>query len=1079
MAGLMMSYRKYIFIAAYMLSLVITASARAEVLFLIDDKNKYNLSPFIEILEDPGQKFTINEVSSHRFKQRFKTYKKKYLSLKSDTAVYWIRFTIAEAEVSSGKGLTRLFWLLDIGRLDSAQAKLFFIREHGGKNVWVQETPEELMVSNSIKPTNPLLVFRLPMNLAKPKTCYLRVQGHKGYIPLTISSDNYYSIRKEIRKMLLGIFYGIILAIAFYNLFLFFALKDKSDLWYILHITSLGIFLLSFNTLTQEYYLDYFENFEQARGSLNILTASIMFMFASQFLRAFFQFNEHSKIFDKIILIYAVLWGFCAISPLVLPFSYQWLFFLVLVLICPVTILGAAYVAWKHHTRSAGLFFLGWASFAVGFMVFNIMSLEYLSVNVLTHHSFQLGALMEAGLLSLAMADRFRVLRLKKEKAEKDIRMINQELEHRVEERTADLREAERKYRNIFENAPVGIFQSDPDGVLLSANPEYPRIFGFQSIAELMRQVTSLSNWSFTDAQSRKKFMNILRNEGELHNFELQAKRKDHSDAWISINARGISDDKNELVQIDGFINDITERKRAEEELARAKEAAETATKAKSEFLANMSHEIRTPMNAILGFTEILERKISDEDQIQNLEAISASGRTLLRLINDILDLSKIEAGRMEFEYEAVNPHAIFRELQQTFSWKMQEKGLDFIVNIDPELPNSLVLDGIRIRQILLNLMGNAVKFTDEGSITLSVKKNFTKKDKSKIDLVFSVADTGIGIPETQKALIFEAFKQQTGQKAAKYGGTGLGLTITRRLVEMMGGEISVESEVNRGSDFKVKLRDVAVASLSDETPEDQQEFDVESIKFDKGTVLVVDDIATNRSLIKGYLGADLNVLEAENGREAVECASIYKPDLILMDMKMPVMDGYEATEKIKTDEALKDITIVALTASAMKSSVNKIMGTGVDGYLRKPVSLYQLVSELMKFLPYKVLESTGEKAAGKPKDTGKKSEAPMKISKEALENIPELLEKLNEEYIPRLEELQNTMIMSDLEDFGDDMIRLGDQYKIEKLHHWAEMFLRQVQNFDMENLPKTIANFSKLKNALNKYYEVNKHQSA
>ncbi|MCP4218109.1 MAG: response regulator, partial [bacterium] len=391
---------------------------------------------------------------------------------------------------------------------------------------------------------------------------------------------------------------------------------------------------------------------------------------------------------------------------------------------------------------------------------------------------------------------------------------------------------------------------------------------------------------------------------------------------------------------------------KAKEAAEKAREMAERASSAKSEFLANMSHEIRTPMNAILGFTEVLEEEITNLQHKEYLEAITSSGKTLLRLINDILDLSRIEAGKMELQYETVEPTSIMNEIRYVFANEVREKGLDFITETGTNLPDMLSLDGLRVRQVLLNLVGNAVKFTDSGFIKLSAVVGGFRRTGG-VDIIFSVEDTGIGIPADQLDSIFEAFKQQDGQSAALYGGTGLGLAITRRLVEIMGGTILVESSKNEGSTFRVVLKDVAIPVTVHESNK-REVMDVTSIAFEKASILVADDNYLNRKLLQKYLaGQNFDIWEAENGVEAVEMVKDRRPDLVLMDMKMPLMDGAEAATRLRADADSKDIPIIFVTASALREQEAAIRKTGCDGFLNKPVSKQDLVTELMRFLPY------------------------------------------------------------------------------------------------------------------------------
>lgn len=387
------------------------------------------------------------------------------------------------------------------------------------------------------------------------------------------------------------------------------------------------------------------------------------------------------------------------------------------------------------------------------------------------------------------------------------------------------------------------------------------------------------------------------------------------------------------------------------DELFKLTMEANVANKAKSDFLANMSHEIRTPMNAILGFTEILKGKIKEPKLLHYLQSIYTSGNSLLSLINDILDLSKVEAGKMKIENTTVSIHFLTSEIYNVFEHKMKEKGLDFSLSISDKIPKALLLDQKRLRQILINLIGNSFKFTDEGYVKLSMS---CQKKENFVDLEILLEDSGIGIPEDKLETIFEAFSQVTDQKTTKYSGTGLGLSITKRLVEMMGGEISAISTIGKGSIFKVTLREVEVSAVKDLPQTDEVELDYNSIGFEPSTILITDDIALNRELIINFLeDYNLTLIEAVNGKEAIEKAKLHNPDLILLDMKMPVMTGYEAAKILNEDEGLKNIVVIALTASAMKED-EKLIKQLCKSYLKKPISKTELILELMKFIPNK-----------------------------------------------------------------------------------------------------------------------------
>ncbi len=440
--------------------------------------------------------------------------------------------------------------------------------------------------------------------------------------------------------------------------------------------------------------------------------------------------------------------------------------------------------------------------------------------------------------------------------------------------------------------------------------------------------------------------------------------------------------------EIIALVRNITTQKQAEENRI-ARLTAEAANREKSMFLSNMSHEIRTPMNAILGFAQILEHDSSlTPKQTEQIRCINRSGRHLLSLINDILDMSKIEAGMTALHPAVFGLHDLLDDLQMMFRSRADSKGLRLIMERESDVPYHVLGDEGKLRQVLVNLMGNAVKFTRRGGVAVRVRalpaEGPQARDAQRLRLVVEVEDSGPGIPDADLDRIFDAFRQT--EAGAKAGGTGLGLTISRRLVEMMGGQLTVRSATGKGSCFRF---DVLLAR-AEEHPDEKQPEARHALGLEPGTgpyrILVVDDAPDNRHLLCALLRPfGFEVQEAENGAKAVHIFQEWSPHAVLMDMRMPVMDGYEATRRIKACPAGRATPVIAVTASAFMDSEKEIEATGVSAYLRKPFraeELFDLLKECLD-LRYVYAEKRGG-AAGQSR--------PSAFTSNALAALPDTL---------------------------------------------------------------------------------------
>ncbi|QTA80511.1 Tol-Pal system protein [Desulfonema limicola] len=506
-----------------------------------------------------------------------------------------------------------------------------------------------------------------------------------------------------------------------------------------------------------------------------------------------------------------------------------------------------------------------------------------------------------------------------------------------------------------------------------------------------------------------------------------------------------------------GISTDITD-------IFKAKEEAEKANHAKSEFLANMSHEIRTPLNSVLGFSEILQNMVTDEKQKNFLNKIHSSGKTLLSLINDILDLSKIDAGKMDINFEPIDIKEIFLDIEFMFQDRFTSKGLEFIYEISHCFPGFLCLDKLRTRQILINLVGNALKFTETGKVVLRAyflnPGNQEIKNKGKSSIVFEVEDTGIGISKDQQEIIFKSFCQQKGDYSKKYGGTGLGLTISKRLTEIMGGEIIVESEPGKGSIFRLIFPDPEIIVKRSVEHYEAADDNI-NIKFEPAAILIVDDNEANRELLKEYLSCfPFSLKMAESGEYAMGILEADREfDLVLADIIMPGMDGYTLNQRIKNNKNLKHIPVIAVTASAFKNDMEKLK-ENFEACLIKPFDKVKLISVLKKFLAYTTEQPGDDKFQTYEKENHGQSQV---FSENELKNMPELLNIIEKKLLPEYSDVIEMFYIDDVTDFALQIIKAAEKYNIDILKAYGKGLHNASLNIDVDEIEKNLKDFPEI----------------
>ncbi len=609
---------------------------------------------------------------------------------------------------------------------------------------------------------------------------------------------------------------------------------------------------------------------------------------------------------------------------------------------------------------------------------------------------------------------------------------------HSLEMESASLRESEQQQRDLLNNTSSIIFIKTMEGKYVFVNRVFEKVYGVRN-SELVGHCDESIYQTETINKYRKLESECLTQKNPLE-FEETIKQNGVECSYISIRFPLYSV-SGEAYAICGMSTDITHRKHSEDairklnddledrvkdrtkELIVAKKHADEASQAKSAFLANMSHEIRTPMNAILGFSEMLKDMETDLKKRHYAESIFSSGSSLLSLINDILDLSKIETGKMSLHNSEFSLSGLFDELYVLFANTAKDKNLGFEI-VPNNIPFSLNFDELRIRQVLVNLLSNAFKFTHKGSVKVTASWVDTiVNSNSSGCLNISVSDSGIGIPADQQNSIFESFEQVAGQSEKLYGGTGLGLAITKRIVELMNGTISVESTEGAGTCFSLTIPNIRSNQISQKSSNRTLGQDATHTVFAPATILIVDDVDYNQEVLAAFISdMGFTIHLADNGEEAIGKVKRILPDIVLLDMEMPVMNGYQAASIIKGNDATSSIPIIAVTASASKDAEESIRIL-CDSFLSKPITKSALISELKNYLPHEVLAN-------------EEADLPQTI-----DDLPMVTPSL--EILQKLHDAAMTGIMDDVADLSITIVQQDGSFGsfVEKLKSMAEAY--------------------------------------
>ncbi len=628
------------------------------------------------------------------------------------------------------------------------------------------------------------------------------------------------------------------------------------------------------------------------------------------------------------------------------------------------------------------------------------------------------------------------------------------------------LKESETNYRELAETLPEAILEIDPQGNILYANNQ------------------TLKYWGYTPEECEKDGLNIIemlaredRNRAiddlkkklsgvEFGYVEYKGIKKDHSFFPFLMYMNPIFKDE-KAKGFRGIAIDITEQKRNADQLQKAKISAEASNQAKSIFLANMSHEIRTPLNAIIGFSKLLENEDLPKKTRGYIKTILSSSKTLLSLINDVLDLSKIEAGRMELKYRPLRLEDVCEEMRKIFSFKTDEKNLDFLIEIDNNLPHEVYLDETRIRQILLNLISNGIKFTDAGYIKMEIQHKANQKFNDLIDLIISVEDTGIGIPEGQQGTVFEAFQQIKGQNIKKYGGTGLGLSITRKLVELMGGYISVQSNFEKGSRFNIFIPNVLVVKEKNREKITADLIDM-AYPIQGSSLLLVGLKEKNHSFFKEFI--DYHELHSD------QCVMLLKDieKKLKSNFQFAIFDFSDYNiidqEKIKIFsqlKALKSIPTVLLLSNHVDFAFDDLRKAYIDAIIKTPIDsseLRQLIYKYKTVITDKIIDHQVNEHERQTKEITEYLKTLDEGKRKRITNT------LQYDLMDNYNEISKTLRINHIKSFAESLKKFGKKEKISNIEKLGADLLKEAEKFNIAKIKKILTYFPKIVDDMIKY---------
>lgn len=737
---------------------------------------QHDLAPYVSYYQDEQSSIKIEDILQGKLDKSWQKLSSSDINFGYSDSSFWLKLNIHAGVTQQDLLISSSYPVINV--LD------FFLVEEGGIIASHRSGTVIPFVDRLIP--HRYFLFPLAVEQGKQYQLYIRTQSESSVqLPLTLWHQQDFRQFNSKSLLALGLFFGCMLVMGFYNIFIFVMVRDVVYVYYFFYVLSLSTFLCLLNGLAYQYF---WPGAVPWSPKTIAVTLSLALVFGAIFLKRFLGLYGNFPRLNVMVGGYAAMCLLVSLMAFWIPYSVSIKPIIFLSGFGAVLMFYVSVYCWRRGVTQAKFIVIAWSVFLFGVLVICLNKFHILPRNSITEHSMQIGSMLEVILISLALGQR-----------------INLEKQSRITAEQEAVKTLQ-NYRRLFENAIEGFYRIDyRAGRFVSANPSMVKLLGYTSETELLEDLDVASDL-FASSESLRTYINTVREADTLPDFEAQIKRRDGSCFDASISSRASSDPNGNVI-IEGSIIDITERKEKERAQAKQhqaeqqKEIAEGTAKAKSDFLATMSHEIRTPLNGMLGMAQLLQDSQLDENQQQNLATLLNSGESLLSIINDILDYSKIEAGKMDIESIPFDPKALIDECTSIFSFISTESNVPLYTFVDAQLPPIVLGDPSRIKQIVINLLSNAFKFTESGYVilNLSVMEDTARKT---LQLKFEVQDTGIGLTAEEQGRLFKSFSQAETGTSRKYGGTGLGLAISKRLCELMGGTIGLSSQKHQGTTF-------------------------------------------------------------------------------------------------------------------------------------------------------------------------------------------------------------------------------------------------------------------------------------